>query len=818
MDARSLRARVDELTGDAVPTLVGNISAGSGKSGSELLIGIPDTPEMWGAKGDGIALRDAAITSGTNVLSSASRAFTAADVGKLVVVWGAAANVTSAEGESVPGTLASSIASISGSNAVLAANAAVTVTGATAIFGTDDTAALNACYLANAAAVPEVGGGTAGDAGPGLVRHRSARYCISGEVVIPGQGDIIGTGIRNTHFECMTAAAGMRWAGRGTLSSAFNIHGNWIAPWPWSIGKQDGTQACAQRHFDSFEVKFAGIIAGTYTREGLWGGLLYTGNAQNCLFTNMELGYSYSDGYVNDLGAATNRAKGYEIEAVAGWHVKFTRSAPIGQPVDNTMDAGVVERAGRNFDGHGLGGFYIGSGSLKVTNTSVAVASTSSSIGGLVSDATWPNPNPNLTHHMMTALVEKQATASQAILSTDKTTLTGNNTGQTCFAIGDVGVLKIGVDVSLNAFQVGIYAGNTATIIGADRLSVNGTVQTWSNGTGDTTTGSASILNCTQPFQQGDAITGTGIPAGTVATSITGGAGAWTVGISAKATATNTGTALTRSPSKGLYAGNRLVNAQAIPPALGLLQPPTATTDLGEVASLTDTQVDALINRTINSPFAGTKLSGIASAMESGSPVLLLRRLSGWQRFYPGRGGIMEGVVFPAASSTPVPVSVAAPSAANRAKGTRVLIPKNGTLVDLYIYIGAAAGNIIGAVLDTGDALAGTHTQLWAGGTTAVGSTGWLKLGDPNLAVTAGQQLDLVAVPDTITTLTLGRAFVAPAATAIKLPTGFLPSAGAATPILSWFKDVGSFAAPGSVTEASISNDGTVTTLIARVA
>jgi parallel beta-helix repeat protein len=101
----------------------------------------------YGAKGDFKTVSDGAITSGTNSLPSATASFSLADIGKQVTVKGAGA---------AGADLITTISGISGSNALLAANAGTTVTGAVIRWVTDDSAAINAACAAAASA----GGGT----------------------------------------------------------------------------------------------------------------------------------------------------------------------------------------------------------------------------------------------------------------------------------------------------------------------------------------------------------------------------------------------------------------------------------------------------------------------------------------------------------------------------------------------------------------------------------------------------------------------------------------------------------------------------------
>lgn len=102
------------------------------------LIEVPDgctTPEAYGARGDCVLLPDAAMTSGSANLDSATASFRSADVGKWVTVPGAG---LLSQGSS----LTAQISSISSTTrAVLSGSAASTVSGVNATYGTDDTQA-----------------------------------------------------------------------------------------------------------------------------------------------------------------------------------------------------------------------------------------------------------------------------------------------------------------------------------------------------------------------------------------------------------------------------------------------------------------------------------------------------------------------------------------------------------------------------------------------------------------------------------------------------------------------------------------------------
>jgi hypothetical protein len=97
------------------------------------------TARAYGAKGDAKVVTDAAMTAGSAVLTSTTAAFTPADVGKPIAVKGAAATGVT--------TLVTTIASRqSATQVTLAATNASggAITGAQAVWGTDDTAAIQA--------------------------------------------------------------------------------------------------------------------------------------------------------------------------------------------------------------------------------------------------------------------------------------------------------------------------------------------------------------------------------------------------------------------------------------------------------------------------------------------------------------------------------------------------------------------------------------------------------------------------------------------------------------------------------------------------
>jgi hypothetical protein len=119
----------------------------------QLYAAITRRPEDYGAKRDGRMLIDAAMTSGSNILTSPSAPFVSGDVGKIVHVRNAAAGTNVGLTAQIAGfTDASHVTlGVVGSPGT-ALNAGTTVSGQVAVYGTDDTAAWTAAIAAAVAA------------------------------------------------------------------------------------------------------------------------------------------------------------------------------------------------------------------------------------------------------------------------------------------------------------------------------------------------------------------------------------------------------------------------------------------------------------------------------------------------------------------------------------------------------------------------------------------------------------------------------------------------------------------------------------------
>lgn len=157
-----------------------------------------------------------------------------------------------------------------------------------------------------------------------------------------------------------------------------------------------------------------------------------------------------------------------------------------------------------------------------------------------------------------------------------------------------------------------------------------------------------------------------------------------------------------------------------------------------------------------------------------------------------------------------------AASTINRLELVRVTVPKTGVLHDLTYWTGVTSGNVIGSVYDTGDATAGSITNLYSSGSVAASTTNsWQVIGSPGINVTQGQQLYLGIQADN-TTLTIGRVPLL-SANQSELPASFWPAAGGIAPFLSCYDAAGSFAAPGAVTQASLTLSTSLYFLMARI-
>lgn len=168
-----------------------------------------------------------------------------------------------------------------------------------------------------------------------------------------------------------------------------------------------------------------------------------------------------------------------------------------------------------------------------------------------------------------------------------------------------------------------------------------------------------------------------------------------------------------------------------------------------------------------------------------------------------GYGTQFDGIVQPIGVFNVLGLNSFTPGA-NLVWGSRVVIPKTGTLNNLSVWVSTSAGNIDVGVYDTA---ATTRNLLYHTGSIASPGTGWRNVGNPGLSVTVNDVYDF-AVVGSSASLALGRATGA-ATTTSTLPSGFLTGSGG-TPWLGWDFNAGAATLPNTIAEASMLPQGAV--------
>jgi hypothetical protein len=154
--------------------------------------------------------------------------------------------------------------------------------------------------------------------------------------------------------------------------------------------------------------------------------------------------------------------------------------------------------------------------------------------------------------------------------------------------------------------------------------------------------------------------------------------------------------------------------------------------------------------------------------------------------------------------------------AANQMRACRVVIPRTGKLRDVSVWVQTSSGNFIAAVYDLGTTTSTVRTKLWDSGSVAVGAAGYQIIGDPNLDVVQGQQLDLAVLVDN-GTVSLGQTEAFSVQARNQLPAAFLPAAGGCLPKMGWIFSAGSFTIPATVSEGAATLTFGMIYLFARV-
>lgn len=145
--------------------------------------------------------------------------------------------------------------------------------------------------------------------------------------------------------------------------------------------------------------------------------------------------------------------------------------------------------------------------------------------------------------------------------------------------------------------------------------------------------------------------------------------------------------------------------------------------------------------------------------------------------------------------------------------GARIIIPVSGTLHDIAVYVVTSAGNLDVGILDT---VSPTRTRLYHSGAVACPAAGaWRIVADPALAVSAGDQYDLV-IGISSTTAAFARILLVNNAIPT-LPAGFDPAAGGGSPVMFW-NVAATSTIPSTISDASLVTNANVLGIMARLA
>lgn len=229
------------------------VEGGSTAVGNPLVFN--PTDPAYGAKGDVIRLTDGAMTVGSPILHTA-HVFTSVDVGKPITVEMTPFVVNFYPSHCVfPTNLATTIQSVLAGVATLADPATHSPTGAPVVFGTDDTAAINAAMTAAAVV-------------SGIVSCPPLAYGITGPIVNPpnvslegahGAWRVQGDGVLGAQFKCLSPSACLTFGAVGLVACGetknITVDGNNTA----DICIQDGTPTTGSgnRQWDNVFVQAA---------------------------------------------------------------------------------------------------------------------------------------------------------------------------------------------------------------------------------------------------------------------------------------------------------------------------------------------------------------------------------------------------------------------------------------------------------------------------------------------------------------------------------------------------------------------------------
>lgn len=165
-------------------------------------------------------------------------------------------------------------------------------------------------------------------------------------------------------------------------------------------------------------------------------------------------------------------------------------------------------------------------------------------------------------------------------------------------------------------------------------------------------------------------------------------------------------------------------------------------------------------------------------------------------------------------STLPIPFGFAGAAGfgGTQCYGIRVVIPETGHLRDVSVMTSTQNGNYDLGVMDTNGA---SRTLLAHSGSTAFAAANAWNTWDPNLAVTAGQQVDLVVGSSSSSAQVVG-ANLGPSQTTLLPNASFVPTTGGAKPWMAWTNFASAFPLT-NLTEASFFNCFFIPLIVARI-
>lgn len=250
------------------------------------------------AKGDGVVLLDAKITTGQKTLTSASATFTAADVGKIVLVNEADGGNAGANGYTLG--LFATIATFTDAHTVqLSVAATATVSPASrCVYGTDDTVALQSLvdtYLAYTDDMHQ-GNNSSGTVRPagGTLHLGGGIYCLNGGIGLcnaaVGTVPVFGHGFTYCYHNIT-----IQGAGKGaTILQSMNPNANTgnftfvgLVTIGTTGGAYQGNSAGVPQQCTNITVRDMTLYGTTYNLKKQWAVGLFAGD--RCVFDNLEL-------------------------------------------------------------------------------------------------------------------------------------------------------------------------------------------------------------------------------------------------------------------------------------------------------------------------------------------------------------------------------------------------------------------------------------------------------------------------------------------------------------------------------------------------